>query len=238
MDNEVAPAVPWRWHEVGLVVLAAVVITAALALLARSVVEILGLGEQNSLVSPALYVVGTGFYLALIGAIYAFAVRRSGWAALGVIRTDLRNYTLVPILYIVALLSVAALNTLIGQLSGGFENPQIDALTGGQALDPRELLMLFLLAAVLVPIAEELFYRGLIYPLIRERFGSWLAISLSALLFAVTHFILILIPGLFVIGFLLAYLRERSGSIGPSIALHAMQNGLVVLSLNAILAAG
>jgi uncharacterized protein len=55
------------------------------------------------------------------------------------------------------------------------------------------------------------------------------------LLFALVHFIPILIPGLFWVGFVLAWVRERSGSIVPGIVLHALQNGLVVWAIYAVL---
>jgi len=48
----------------------------------------------------------------------------------------------------------------------------------------------------------------------------------------------LLMPGLFVVGLLLAYLRERSGSIWPGVALHALQNGTALLLINEALKQG
>jgi uncharacterized protein len=61
---------------------------------------------------------------------------------------------------------------------------------------------------------------------------------LNAALFAAAHVVTLLLPGLFVVGLFLAYLRERSGSIWPSVLLHALQNGVALLLINAALASG
>jgi membrane protease YdiL (CAAX protease family) len=96
-----------------------------------------------------------------------------------------------------------------------------------------------LIAAVIVaPICEEVFFRGFVFTgLCRGMPVGW-AIVLSALLFATTH----ADPGsfvvLFVIGLALAFLRWRTHSIWPGIALHALNNGaaalLIVLIMNGV----
>jgi membrane protease YdiL (CAAX protease family) len=98
-------------------------------------------------------------------------------------------------------------------------------------LTPRDLIFLLLLIAVIAPIAEELFFRGMLYPVLRQRWSAPWAIGINALLFALVHFIPLLLPALFFIGLILAWVRERTQSIVPGILLHAMQNGLVVVAV-------
>ena len=96
-----------------------------------------------------------------------------------------------------------------------------------------------LIAAVIVaPICEEVFFRGFVFAgLCRSMPVGW-AIVLSALIFATTH----ADPGsfivLFAIGLALAFLRWRTHSIWPGIALHALNNGvaaiLIVLIMNGV----
>src|SRR4029450_2969723 len=93
------------------------------------------------------------------------------------------------------------------------------------------LLLLLLWLAVGRPGWGELFFRGMLYAVMRKPWaGAW-ATSRRALVFALVHFIPILIPGLLLLGLILAWMRERSGSILPGILLHAAQNALVVIAL-------
>ncbi|MFQ3663764.1 MAG: type II CAAX endopeptidase family protein [Chloroflexaceae bacterium] len=229
-------APPWTWRDVGGVVLLIVVAAAALALLARGLVAALGLTLEQRLISPAVYVVGLGIYLAAIGGVYAVVGRRAGRAALGLRRPDWWSLLMVPPLFVAGMLALVLINATVGLLMGGFENPQVEALTGGAALAPVEVLLLLILVAGVVPFAEELFFRGMLYPLMRRDLGPAFAILLNAALFALVHVIPQLLPGLFIIGLILAYLRERSGSIWPGVLYHALQNGLALLLINVALA--
>jgi len=223
----------WGWGAVGATLVLAAAATLVLLLASRFVVRALGLEVGESLISPPVYIVGAGIYLALVSGVYLFAARRAGWGALGLRSTELVNLLLVPPLFVGGVIALLLVNALVALALGSFENPQADAITGGQALGPAELAAGLLLIAGLVPFVEELFFRGMVYPLIRARMGAAPAIVLNALLFAVVHFIPLLIPGLFVVGLLLAYLRERSGSIWPSVLYHTLQNALALIVINA-----
>jgi membrane protease YdiL (CAAX protease family) len=90
--------------------------------------------------------------------------------------------------------------------------------------------------AVFVPIVEELACRGLGFRLL-EAYGQRVAIVGSALAFALAHGAVIDLPWVLVTGLGLGYLRSRSGSIYPCVALHAIVNGVAVLA-SAALSAG
>jgi len=228
----------WGWGDLLMALVVTVVGGVALMFAARSLVDRLGLQVEQRMISPVFYLVGLGVYLAVVLGVYLFAARRAGWAALGLRGAGWRNFALVPPLFILELLLLVLVNSAVGQLAGGFENPQVDALTGGQTLGTGELLALLLLVAVVAPFAEELLFRGMLYPLLRARTGAFGAIVLSAAIFAAAHVVPLLMPGLFVVGLLLAYLRERSGSIWPGVALHALQNGTALLLINEALKQG
>jgi hypothetical protein len=149
-----------------------------------------------------------------------------------------KTLLLVPLLLLLALAGMIVINLSLAYLSGGtFENPQVEALTGGSALEPLTLVVLLLLVAVVVPVVEELFFRGMIYPLLRYRWGAGVAIGVSAAIFAAFHFVPLLMPALFFVGLILGYLREQSGSVLPGVLLHAMQNGIALLAFQAALSA-
>lgn len=235
-EQPTAPPEPgWSWRELVLVLLTTLVASVALGMVARSLNAVFGLELEGGLVSPVLYLVGFGIYLSVLVAIYVFAARRTGWAALGLTAANWRDYLIVPPLFLLEMAALVAVNLLIAQFVGSFDNPQVEAISGGNALSSTDLLLLLVLIAGVAPFVEELFFRGMLYPLLRRRMGAPATIVLNAALFALIHIYPLLLPGLFVVGLFLAYLRERSGSIWPSVLLHALQNGLALLAISAAL---
>jgi uncharacterized protein len=231
---------PWGGVEIIKAVLLIVLGLVGLSLLTALAVSIAGeaMDAPQRMSSPLLFLLGAGIYGLVILAVYLFAVRRPGssWAAVG-----LREFAwwwgpAVFGLILFEFSGMALINTVLVPLVTGspFENPQVEAITGGLHLTYRELGLLLLLIAVVAPLAEELFFRGMIYPVMRRRWGPTGAISLNALVFALAHFIPILMPGLFFVGLILAWVRERSGSVWPGILLHMLQNGIVVLGIFAV----
>jgi membrane protease YdiL (CAAX protease family) len=85
--------------------------------------------------------------------------------------------------------------------------------------------------AIVAPIVEELFFRGVLLPALADRFGEPLGIGLSAAVFALFHFDLVAIPGLILIGVILAVLVRRTGRLGPAIVAHIAFNAVVAASL-------
>jgi membrane protease YdiL (CAAX protease family) len=232
-----AEILPWGFADIFKAILLIVVGMVGLGVVAAIITRLLEIDPDSvaGMSSPLLFGLGMGAYLLVLLAVYLFAVRRanSSWHALGVRSFGQGWWLALIVIYPIQLTLLAAVNTLLVPfLTGGeFENPQIEAITGGMNLDMSDFILLLLLIAVLAPIAEELLFRGMLYPMLRQRFGMTAAIVLDALIFAAIHFIPVLLPGLFVIGLVLTWVRERSGSVIPGILLHAAQNGLVVLLL-------
>ncbi|PNH09894.1 hypothetical protein TSOC_003429 [Tetrabaena socialis] len=79
-------------------------------------------------------------------------------------------------------------------------------------------------------VAEELLFRGFLLTALRERFGRWDAVAVTAALFAATH----LSPPQFfafcLMGGACGVLAAGSGSVLPAVAAHASYNatGIVV----------
>ncbi len=92
--------------------------------------------------------------------------------------------------------------------------------------DKKAALMLFVLAAVLAPITEELLFRGWIYTSLRFSFGLWPAILSSAALFGLAHYedTHLYALAVFPVGIALAVMRERTGSVKASMLFHAFNN--------------
>lgn len=105
---------------------------------------------------------------------------------------------------------------------------QLERISKTVKLSVWDLIWLILSIGVIGPFGEELFFRGMIYPLQRRKQRISVAILLNGLLFSIAHLIPILIPAFFAIGVILAWVRERSGSIWPSFVLHVLQNSMAV----------
>lgn len=77
---------------------------------------------------------------------------------------------------------------------------------------------------LLAPVGEELFFRGLLFGALRGRWRFASSAALSAAVFAVFHVLPLLMPLMFVVGYALAWLYERRGSLVVPMAAHAAFN--------------
>jgi membrane protease YdiL (CAAX protease family) len=87
----------------------------------------------------------------------------------------------------------------------------------------------FIVVTFIAPTVEELTYRGLGLSLL-EPFGTVLAIVATGALFGLAHGLVVGLPILTVFGIVVGWLRVRTNSIYPPIALHAAFNGIALLA--------
>lgn len=87
----------------------------------------------------------------------------------------------------------------------------------------------FALIAGLVPVVEELTFRGLGYSLL-QRFGPIVAILAVGILFGLAHGLVRALPILAAFGIALAWLRSRTDSVLPCILLHAAFNAFALVA--------
>jgi hypothetical protein len=84
------------------------------------------------------------------------------------------------------------------------------------------------IAAGVAPLAEEVFFRGFLQAGLENRFGAWVAIILTAALFALVHVLPGVLPPIFVLGLIFGILRFETDSLWPAILLHGAFNALSV----------
>ncbi len=87
-----------------------------------------------------------------------------------------------------------------------------------------ELALIFVALVCLAPFVEEVLFRGFLFRAFRETFGFWVGAVGVSLLFAVAHGQANVGIDVFVLSMFLCYLREKTDSLWPSIALHALKN--------------
>ncbi len=252
-------SVAWGWADLGRVAILTVLIVAggAFALVLLGLALSLGftLGEGfggipngtfDRLTSFCAPYSAAGLLLLggslLYGAV-AFSVRKysvvrynQAWGALGFNRLPRAALGRTAALFIpITLGGVLVVRAETALLGGLPANPQTALLTGGVPAQPANFLLLFLLLVVIMPIAEELFFRGFLYRLLRGHFSPWAAAPISAAVFAALHGVPSLFPWLFYMGLVYAALAERTGSLWAGIVVHAMANGLVLAYLVVLL---
>lgn len=81
-----------------------------------------------------------------------------------------------------------------------------------------------LFAAVFGPVAEEIFFRGFMYTAVRKKLGVFAAMMSTSVIFSFLHTHIVGFAPIVVLGLLLAYLYEKTGSLIPSITVHILHN--------------
>ena len=136
-------------------------------------------------------------------------------------------YVGAAVLYLGAAAFGASLTTVVDVLLGvGADGGRL-----GDASLPLVALIL-LRVCLLVPVAEELLFRGVLFTWLRQRLSAAWTIGISGTLFGSMHQMPAFIPLGTIVGFAAGWLRENTGSTVVPIAMHIVQNLVfVVVSL-------
>jgi membrane protease YdiL (CAAX protease family) len=118
----------------------------------------------------------------------------------------------------------AAVSALLERI--GLSPPQGIAEAAVNRADPTVLVLALVLVA---PVAEELFFRGIVYNAWEREYGPTMAIYGSAALFGVIHGSIFAFVPIFVLGIVLARLYRATRSLPATMTLHATFNGITVL---------
>jgi membrane protease YdiL (CAAX protease family) len=94
--------------------------------------------------------------------------------------------------------------------------------------EPRVLVLVMILACVIGPIAEELFFRGVIFGALRRKTGRWAAMAISGAAFALVHTNVVGFVPIMALGCLLADFYDRTGMLLSPIAVHIVHNTLLM----------
>lgn len=182
-------------------------------------------------VSAALVVLLLLEPIAIFTGIYSILIlrRRFAWADFGV-----RPAALIWIApAILAALGCLAFAGAVSEVLDRFyKTSMLDEYLSVLAPDGLTLqreILLILIVGGLVPFAEELLFRGVIYGWLRQRRGVVFSVVVSALLFALAHTNVHMALQIFVTGIVLAVLYERSRSVLVSTLAHMTVNTISLL---------
>lgn len=140
------------------------------------------------------------------------------------------------------MMAAITLTIFFGQLIFGpeYQMPQHEQLELITAYPRWQLrILIFIVAAVIAPVLEEMMFRGLFQTVIRSlletrdsklesRYHAWIAIFISSGLFSMVHGNVPHWPALFLLGLCLGYAYEKSGSLFRPIFIHAIFNAITI----------
>lgn len=223
----VPPARPWGLGDAAAGFFAALFLSTLLATV------YVGVTGEDDLTLGRTIVGLAGYWTALVGCV-VLASRRKGSGRLaadfglrverrdvwpGVLAGVLSQLVLLPLLYL-------PLDLLGFDLDVSEEARSIlDRATG------PGLVVLSFCVVIGAPLAEELFFRGLLQRAAQRRFGPQGAVAFSAVVFGVTHFQPVQLLGLIAFGVVLGVLAQRAGRLGPALVAHIAFNATTVVWL-------
>jgi membrane protease YdiL (CAAX protease family) len=176
--------------------------------------------ERTSLISTTAHL-GAIAGLLIYGRVFA---RRSPApapvAGPGIFTSGLATFLVaLPLVYATAFLWQSALS-----LCGIPSEPQdlVELLRSSRS--PSYQVLMILAATIVVPIAEESFFRGGLFRYARGRLPRWAALTVPALIFGTMHGNLAGFLPLSVLGLIFALAYERTGRLGTTIVAHGLFN--------------
>lgn len=100
----------------------------------------------------------------------------------------------------------------------GFFDVNVKAASG------IDVFIFGLVVVIAAPICEEVFFRGYLYPPMREKLGVWGAVFLNGFLFSLVHFSLLGLLGRTLAGALFCLLYEYNDNLAAPITAHFLNN--------------
>ncbi|MES5483309.1 type II CAAX endopeptidase family protein [Bradyrhizobium sp. INPA03-11B] len=171
------------------------------------------------------------FALGFVGLLGAYLYRVRNWQAFGFRPTTLKWIAISIALGVMGFGLIFIVEAVYFHFITE-ANTQADfqaAANGGLAA----ILLLLFTSAVLGPIGEELVFRGVVQSAL-EKFGSWVALVGSSLMFATIHGPSVIFVDAFVMGLFFGAVFRLSGSIWPAVTLHIVYNGLNLIYYSTI----
>ena len=215
------PSVPWNTRDVWLGVLAAVLIIAA----SFGLVLLLRAFSVQTDIDFWIVLFPSLFELLFLVPVWWFAIHkyRASLKTLGFARFKLSNIGVGIGLLFAFYIFNGAYAYLLREFGLRVQTDLTPVLS--RLSNPWPLFVAVVLVA---PVAEETFFRGFVFGGLRSRYDWHLAAAISAALFAAAHLEITFFIPAFILGYLFAYLYQRSGSIWPGMILHALVNAFAM----------
>jgi membrane protease YdiL (CAAX protease family) len=234
------PAVDWSF---GRALLVGVVTNLLLAQVLVAALAFIALGVTNA-DDPATVYVGIIGDIAWLGFMLVWLARwHPGWRErIGIVagRRGLRDAAVGfgggLLLYPIIAIAIAVPLTYLFQTLSGSSATTPDQLPAH--LNTPQTIASAVLAIVVAPVVEELYFRGIVFRSLRDRHGFWVGALVSGVIFGLVHYVpapwqdSMLLQAIMVFtGIALAWIYERRGNLVADIAAHMAFNtiGIVLI---------
>lgn len=225
VDPALASARGFGWPEATLAMLLVLIFVNGIA---ASASRDIGRLQTRDILANALFSIGLLLFIAAFLRLRRIDINGlSGFSKLGFGRSVATGGFLLLAAYPLVFLA----EVVTQKLSRGTLDKQgiIELFNSSATLEQR--ILIIVIAVAIAPVAEEFFFRFLIYGVLKKYLGRGIAIVTSALLFGAVHAHLPSFAPLFVLGVCFTIAYEWSGSLLVSMTMHALFNGLALTAL-------
>lgn len=221
---------PDRYRGPSVIILLALVLVIATILVApfgADAMALLGGDVEMTLLGAFVILVSTPIALLLVS--WFFVARPNALAALPSFPgRDPQGALMAGIGWgVLAWIGSTAVLVIVGWLLERIGSPP-EAGAAELAIEIVNPALVVLAVVILAPIAEEVFFRGVVFNAWLREGGRRYAYIGSAALFAIIHVSLVSLIPIFLLGLALAWVYERTGSLLAPMAMHATVNGISV----------
>lgn len=230
-DIEIRPK--WSWWELFLVILSLISLMAFVAMFKKPIRGLLissGI-ERDYLETVVIFVSTLLQATVIIVSVFIITLRK------GAKREDLglKDNRLLLNIYrgliggVILGASIWGIGIIYTLLAGPPPPQEVERIFNGVKTG-KDLLLPFIAIAILAPVSEELYFRGMVYPVFKARFGPLRGMIYSGLFFGSLHLDLYRVIPIAVGGAILAYFYEKTGTLTAPVVAHATWNSLMLLS--------
>lgn len=151
-----------------------------------------------------------------------FAKDRKLEKACGIAVTEKKEISIYLLIFILGVAGCIAATCLMTMAQLAFYDSQYQQTA--QTLYAAGFLMQAAVLGILIPVSEEMMFRGVLFKRFRERQGFWYSAVCSSVFFAFMHTNVTQTIYAFLLGLMLSYLYEKTGSIKAPVLLHIVLN--------------
>jgi uncharacterized protein len=204
----------------------------------RRPIHEVGLMAESSV--AVQFVASLLFYGLIALFVYLFLrLRRTAWAAIGWVKPRLRDLGYALLGFLAYFVGFIMISQAVKLLLPGLNLDQRQEIGFSTSNGGGSLLLVFMSLVVLPPLVEEIITRGVLYGGLRTKLPVVIAAIITSIMFAAAHLqvgtgnALLWVAAIdtFTLSLVLVYLRQKTGSLWPSIGLHALKNGVAFLAL-------
>lgn len=233
MNKKYTQNITWNVRDA---IISIIVLVVLLVGIYFGTLSIFGLTEaeqvlKTSSISNSTFTLLYGIQVILmLGVVWFFAIfwRKASLKDLG-----LRYYSIFKTLWytFLSLLGIFAMSFLYVFVMNSFFGIEAPASKVEQLVRSGNISsnILLIVVTIVAPFSEEIFFRGYLYSAFKKAWGVNAGLFLSALLFALAHLEIYSFIPIFIIGWILAYIFEKTKSLFPVIFLHAVYNLILIL---------